>query len=126
MMSSTGIGPPRWTKVHRISRASDCWRAARRAARGSTGLRAFNSSAVRISRFAKVRYVLGGEAGGSDWSDRHRGVVEAHGHQHRDDTLCPAVELALDPSLEPAPPGAVQSRTGPIRLHIKRPARGPG
>src|SRR5712691_118764 len=55
MMSSTVIGPPRWRKVRRMSRARGCWRAARRAACRSSGLRAFNLSAVRITRVAKGR-----------------------------------------------------------------------
>src|SRR6266446_7783412 len=110
--AATLTGPPESANKRRTARSTVVSLAARRSpARASTSLSP-SSSALLITRFVKIRppfpvemsvesvetsdsrAILGGYGHGRGGADRHRRVVEAHGHERRDDPLLRAGRVA--------------------------------
>src|SRR2546427_557916 len=143
--AATFTGPPESAKSRRTARSTGVSLATRRsAARASTSLSP-GSSAVLILTFgisgssARVgqgydrvcsysrlkRYFREWERHGRDPSDRHRQVVEAHGHQHRDHPLLRAGGLVARSRSEPRRLPALRDRPSQApELHPPRPHPG--
>src|SRR2546426_1739395 len=119
--AATFTGPPESAKSRRTARSTGVSLATRRSAvRASTSLSPSSSAVLiltfgisgssarsgqdydRVCSYSRLkRYFREWERHGRDPSDRHRQVVEAHGHQHRDHPLLRAGGLVARSRSEP-------------------------